>query len=114
MIDDNPATQASEGASADPSSPPATAAPALPYRRNTAMWTICVAVLVVTAITAFAGARVGSWGLAVILAGAGIARATIPGPGPVGITIRSRTFDVSLFFGLAAVIAVLAQTAPNI
>ena len=78
------------------------------------MWTVCVAVLVVTAITAFAGARVGSWGLAVILAGAGIARATIPGPGPVGITIRSRTFDVSLFFGLAAVIAVLAQTAPNI
>ncbi|SDC34386.1 Protein of unknown function [Sanguibacter gelidistatuariae] len=78
------------------------------------MWTICAAVVVVAVVTLLEGARLGALGLAGVLVGAGVARLVVPGPGLVGIAIRSRGLDAAMYFSLAAAIAVLAQTAPNI
>ena len=78
------------------------------------MWIIAAAVVGVAVVTVLEGARLGALGLAGILLGAGIARLVVPGPGLVGIAVRSRGLDAAMYLSLAAVIAVLAQTAPNI
>lgn len=78
------------------------------------MWIIAAAVVGVAVVTVLEGARLGALGLAGILLGAGIARLVVPGPGLVGLAVRSRGFDAAMYLSLAAVIAVLAQTAPNI
>lgn len=118
MVDDESQVTAASGVPGSASAPsPAPAAPpvqTLPPRRSTAMWTICVALVLVLVVTVLEGARLGGLGLAGVLLGAGVARLIVPGPGPVGIVIRSRGIDAAMFIGLAAVIAFLAQTAPDI
>ena len=89
-------------------------APKPPVRRETAMWLVCAGVLAVVAITLGLGAREGALALAVLLLTGSLARAVIPGPGPIGITIRSRGVDVAMFATLGLMIGILAQTAPNI
>ena len=78
------------------------------------MWAVVVALVVVAIVTGLQGAQAGAFGLAGILVAAGVARLVVPGHGPVGIVIRSRGVDATMYFTLAAAIAVLAQTAPNI
>jgi len=86
--------------------PPASLAPS----RQPAMWLVLAGVAVATAVTMLVGARAGCFTLAGLLAVAGLCRATIPGPGPVGITVRSRGLDVFFFLAPAVVIAFLALT----
>lgn len=120
MVDNEAQVPAPAGAGDE--STPETAAAGVPpqrprpaaTRRNTAMWTVCAAIIVVVAVTVAEGARIGALGLAGVLVGAGVARLVVPGPGLVGIAIRSRSLDAAMYFSLAAAIAVLAQTAPNI
>ena len=78
------------------------------------MWLVCAGVLAVVAIALMLGAREGALALAVLLLTGSLARAVIPGPGPIGITIRSRGVDVAMFATLGLMIGILAQTAPNI
>lgn len=78
------------------------------------MWVIVVALVLVALLTVLHGAQDGARGLAVILIGAGAARLVVPEPGLVGIAVRSRTLDATMYFGLAAILTILAQTAPNI
>lgn len=120
MVDDEAQVAAPAGAG-DESTPeaatgdiPAHRPRPVATRRNTAMWTVCAAILLVVAVTVAEGARIGALGLAGVLVGAGVARLVVPGPGLVGIAIRSRGLDATMYFCLAAAIAVLAQTAPNI
>jgi len=96
-----------------PDGPPAVAEPA-PQRRSTAMWIVMVALLASLAVTFDVGARAGAMSVSALLVAAAVTRGLVPGPGPIGITVRSRGVDVLMFVGLAAVIAALAQTAPNI
>ena len=78
------------------------------------MWTIVVALVIVAVVTVWQGAHVGALGIAAVLAGAGITRLVVPGPGLVGIAVRSRSIDAAMYLGLAAALALLAETAPNI
>ncbi|MBI9114157.1 DUF3017 domain-containing protein [Sanguibacter suaedae] len=96
-----------------PDGPPTGAASA-PQRRSTAMWIVMVALLASLAVTFDVGARAGAMSISALLVAAAVTRGLVPGPGPIGITVRSRGVDVLMFVGLAAVIAALAQTAPNI
>jgi Protein of unknown function (DUF3017) len=86
---------------------------AQPPRRNTAIWIICLALIIVMAVSVLVGAQAGAMLLASVLAVAGVARAVIPGT-VVGLSIRSRTVDLVIYCGLALTLAFLAQTAPNI
>lgn len=78
------------------------------------MWVVVVALVVVAVVTVLQGAQVGAVGLAGVLVGAGVARLVVPEPGLVGIVVRSRGLDAAMYFGLAAVVFILSQTAPNI
>ncbi|PFG33886.1 DUF3017 domain-containing protein [Sanguibacter antarcticus] len=89
-------------------------APKPVVRRETAMWVVCVGVVGVVLVALVFGARESALALAALLVGGSVARAVIPGPGPIGITVRSRAVDVFMFAALGLMIAVLAQTAPNI
>nr|WP_281360145.1 DUF3017 domain-containing protein [Isoptericola halotolerans] len=69
--------------------------------------------LVAVLLALTVGARVGALTIAATLAVAGTWRAT-SSSGPVGLAIRSRSFDVFLCWATAGVIAVLALTAPGV
>ncbi|MFF2268919.1 DUF3017 domain-containing protein [Cellulosimicrobium cellulans] len=84
--------------------PPASLAPS----RQPAMWLVLAGVAVSTLVAVLVGARAGCFTLAGLLAVAGVCRAAIPGPGPVGITVRSRGLDVFFFLAPAVVMAFLA------
>ena len=86
--------------------PPASLAPS----RQPAMWLVLAGVAVSTLVAVLVGARAGCFTLAGLLAVAGVCRAAVPGPGPVGITVRSRGLDVFLFLAPAVVMAFLALT----
>lgn len=77
------------------------------------MWTVCIALVVVAVVVVQEGARLGAFGLAGILVAVGGARLVVPSP-LVGIAVRSRSVDATMYFALAAAIATLAQTAPHI
>lgn len=76
--------------------------------RQPAMWLVLGGVALATAVALLVDARAASLVLSGVLAVAGVCRAVIPGPGPVGITVRSRGLDTFLFLAPAVVIAFLA------
>ena len=78
------------------------------------MWVVVAALVVVAVVTVLQGAQAGAVGLAGVLVGAGVARLVVPDPGLIGIVVRSRGLDAAMYFGLAAAVVVLSQTAPNI
>jgi hypothetical protein len=84
-----------------------------PTRRSTrAVWWLLGGVLVSLALGLVVGGRAGSLGIAVTLAIAGIFRAVLRGPGPVGLVIRTRSLDVVMYMSAAVMIGVLAVVAP--
>ncbi|MBD5786883.1 DUF3017 domain-containing protein [Cellulosimicrobium terreum] len=93
--------------------PPVSLAPG----RQPAMWLVLAGVGVTTVVAVLAGALVGCLVLAGVLVVAGVARACLPAPGPVGITVRSRGLDVFFFLAPAAAIVFLVVslllTLPN-
>jgi hypothetical protein len=78
--------------------------------RQPAMWLVLAGVVVATAVALLVGARAACLVLAGVLAAAGLCRAVLPGPGPVGITVRSRGLDTFFFLAPATAIAFLALT----
>ncbi|WP_435738858.1 DUF3017 domain-containing protein [Cellulosimicrobium sp. PMB13] len=76
--------------------------------RQPAMWLVLLGVGLATAVALLIDARAASLVLSGVLAVAGVCRAVIPGPGPVGITVRSRGLDTFFFLAPAVVIAFLA------
>jgi hypothetical protein len=82
-------------------------------RRSPAIWAIVVALVGVLVLVVLAGAQVGALALSGVLAVSGVCRAVTPGA-VVGLAVRSRTFDVVFYLFLAAAVAVLAQTTPDI
>lgn len=100
-----------------PAAPPASTPALVPIpgqaRRSPAIWAVVAALVGVLVLVVTVGAQVGALALAVVLAAAGIARAVTPGA-VVGLAVRSRTFDVLVYLLLAAVVAFLAQTTPDI
>ncbi|MCB7136658.1 DUF3017 domain-containing protein [Cellulosimicrobium marinum] len=113
--DDEPAGTGAdrEDGTDTPPAPPTPRASLAPVHQP-AMWLVVAGVVLATVVTLLADARVGCLVLAAVLATAGVFRAVLPGPGPVGITVRSRGLDVFFFLAPAVVIAFLALTAPGV
>jgi len=86
--------------------------PAQP-RRSPAIWAVMGALVVVLVLVVTVSASAGALALAAVLVAAGICRAVLPGD-VVGLAVRSRTADVVFYLLLAAAMAFLAQTAPNL
>jgi hypothetical protein len=74
-----------------------------------------IGVLVAALLGAFVNARLGALAVAGTLAVAGAWRALAPrSTHAAGIAVRSKTLDVLLYFGMAAAIAFLALTVPDL
>lgn len=86
--------------------------PAQP-RRSPAIWAVMGALVVVLVLVVAVSASAGAFALSAVLVAAGICRAVLPGD-VVGLAVRSRTADVVFYLLLAAAMAFLAQTAPNL
>ena len=86
--------------------------PAQP-RRSPAIWAVMGALVVVLVLVVTVSASAGALALAAVLVTAGVCRAVLPGD-VVGLAVRSRTADVVFYLFLAAAMAFLAQTAPNL
>lgn len=82
-------------------------------RRSPAIWAVMGALVVVLVLVVTVSASAGAFALAAVLASAGICRAVLPGA-VVGLAVRSRTADVVFYLVLAAAMAFLAQTAPDL
>lgn len=82
-------------------------------RRSPAIWAVVVALVGVLVLVVTVGAHAGALALSGVLAVAGVCRAVTPGA-VVGLAVRSRTFDVMFYLLLAAAVAVLTQTTPDI
>ena len=81
-------------------------------RHNRWVWSGAVAIVGACVVAVVMGVAWGALALAGLMAVCGLARLVIRGPGPAGITIRSRTLDVAMFWSVGAAIAFLALTAP--
>ncbi|OLT52453.1 DUF3017 domain-containing protein [Cellulosimicrobium sp. CUA-896] len=102
----------------DPDGTPSAARPPEPRARlaagrQPAMWLALAGVGLTTAVALLVGARAACLVLAGVLAVAGLCRAVLPGPGPVGITVRSRGLDTFFFLAPAVAIAFLALSLSN-
>lgn len=82
--------------------------------RRWALWWALGGVAVVVVLAVLVHPRLGALVLAVHLAVLGAVRLVAPGPGPLGITARSRLFDVVFLWLGAAGIALMAITADNL
>lgn len=84
-----------------------------PSRRNArAVWWLLAGVMLSLLLGLLIGGRAGTLGIAATLAIAGTFRAVLPGPGPAGLAIRTRSIDVIMYMGTAVMIGVLAVVAP--
>ncbi|MFF2622709.1 DUF3017 domain-containing protein [Oerskovia jenensis] len=98
---------------AEPLDRPATVVVPAP-QSNLAMWLVFAGVLLALVVTLVVGARAGVLVLVgILVVGAGV-RAFLPGPGPVGLTVRTRWTDVIMYLVMAGAMGVLAVTVPNI
>lgn len=120
-VPDDPAETSVPAESAEPGPAPAEPRPVTPGvdpmptqpRRSPAIWAVMGALVVVLVLVVTVSASAGAFALAAVLASAGICRAVLPGA-VVGLAVRSRTADVVFYLVLAAAMAFLAQTAPNL
>ena len=81
--------------------------------RSPSLWWTCAGIAVSVALVVTSGVPSGVLALAVMIAGAGIARAMMPDPGPVAFAVRSRSLDVTMLLVLAVSIGVLSQIIPK-
>lgn len=77
------------------------------------MWSAMAAVAVMVALAVNIGVRQASLFLSVVLIVLAGIRAFSDEPGPYGITVRSRSFDIAILLLAAIVIAGLAVTIPT-
>ncbi|WP_407341500.1 DUF3017 domain-containing protein [Pengzhenrongella phosphoraccumulans] len=81
--------------------------------RSPTLWWTTGGIAVSVALVLVRGVPVGALALALMLAAAGVVRAILPPPGAAALTVRSRTLDVTILFGLAIGIGVLSQIIPT-
>ncbi|ACQ81254.1 conserved hypothetical protein [Beutenbergia cavernae DSM 12333] len=77
------------------------------------MWCALAGVLLVCALAVLVDALVAVRVLGVELAVLAVVRLVAPPPGPVGVTARSKAFDV-VFLAVAALAVLALSLAPNI
>lgn len=107
------ATPARERTSDPPSVEARAAARAsLAAGRSLSLWWVCTGIAVVVLVTLTAGATPGGLTLAGLLAASALARAVLR-PGPVALTVRSRTLDTAVLASLALGVGLLAQLIPT-
>lgn len=82
--------------------------------RTWALWWALGGIAVVVLLALVIGARVAGVALAIHLATLGLARLVLPSPGPMGITARSKGFDVTFLWLGAAGTVLMALTADNL
>lgn len=75
-------------------------------------WTVAGVVLTTAVATLGASPRAAAWTLAAVLVACAVARAVLPEPGPLAITVRGRWLDVTVQAGLAVLVGVLGTLLP--
>ncbi|MGC0143611.1 DUF3017 domain-containing protein [Pseudactinotalea sp. Z1732] len=85
-----------------------------PPPRTWALWWALGGVVVAVLLALMVGARVAGVAFAVHLGVLGAIRLALPAPGPLGISARSRLFDVAFLWLGAVGIALMALTADNL
>lgn len=94
--------------------PPEEKTPARPvHRSRIVMWLALAAIAATVVVSVVIGVRVGLLLLASVLGTFAIVRAASPAPGPYGISIRSRAFDVTLLAAGALLIAGVTISLPS-
>ncbi|WP_156224201.1 DUF3017 domain-containing protein [Pseudactinotalea suaedae] len=85
------------------------------HRTRLMMWLalLAIVVTVVISIVLDGGVRPAMLLLSAVLLAFAVVRAVSPAPGPYGIAIRSRAFDITLFVAGALVIAALTLAIPT-
>lgn len=84
-----------------------------PHRTRIMMW-LALAAIVATAVVALVVAvKIALLLLSAILLAFAVVRAVSPAPGPYGISIRSRAFDLTLLVTAAVVIAAVTLSLPT-
>ncbi|MCG2802931.1 MAG: DUF3017 domain-containing protein [Cellulomonas sp.] len=85
-----------------------------PPRGDRSLWFTVAGVGLTTAVaTVLGSSRVAAWTLAVVLAACAVARAVLPEPGPLAITVRRRWLDVAVLLGFAVLVGVLGTLLPG-
>lgn len=80
------------------------------------MWAAAAVILATVALAVFVdgnGVRLALLFLSVSLVVFAVVRAVSPAPGPYGISVRSRTFDVAMLIAFAVVITGITLTLPT-
>lgn len=89
----------------------------MPRRRTRVMMWLSAVVIAATVAVALlvegTGVKLALLFLAASLCVFALIRAVSPAPGPYGISVRSRTFDVTLLLAFALVIAAITLTLPT-
>lgn len=78
------------------------------------MWVSVVVIGVMVALAFLVGVRQAALFMSTVLVGMATVRALSPPPGPYGIRVRSRGFDVTVLLVFSAAIAALALTMPAV
>lgn len=79
------------------------------------MWVAAAVIVATVALAVFVdnqGVRLALLFLSASLVVFAIVRAVSPAPGPYGISVRSRTFDVAMLVAFAVVVAGITLTLP--
>ena len=96
-----------------PLDPRAIARASLDAARNVSLWWTCSGIVVATLVALTAGTRAGVFVLAVVALAGAIARAVLPSPGPVALSVRAKPIDVAVLAVLSLGLVVLAQILPR-
>ncbi|MGN8246535.1 DUF3017 domain-containing protein [Cellulomonas soli] len=93
--------------------PRAIARASLAAGENASLWWTSAAVVVATVIALTVGTRAGGYAFATVAAGCAVLRAVLPSPGPVALSVRRRSVDVTLLLMLAIGIGALTVILPD-
>jgi hypothetical protein len=102
-----------QAAAPQPLDPRAIARASLHASRNASLWWTAGGVVLACAVALVVGTDAGAYTLAGVLAAGAVVRGVRPSPGPVALSVRSKTIDVAVLSVLAAMLAVLAALLPS-
>ncbi|MBU4335003.1 MAG: DUF3017 domain-containing protein [Actinobacteria bacterium] len=83
-----------------------------PTGARSLLWTVAGVALATAVATVSGSPQAAAWTLAAVLAVCAVARAVLPEPGPLAITVRRRWVDVAVQSGLAVLVGVLGTLLP--
>lgn len=103
-----------QAAAQQPLDPRAIARASLQASRNASLWWTAAGVVLACAVALVVGTDAGAYTLAGVLAACAVVRGVRPSPGPVALSVRSKTIDVAVLGVLATLLAVLAALLPSV